>query len=730
MTRNRRWRVFVPRLLGVTILLAAGCASPDLTVQPGYASGPARPDLGRGQAITLRVTDHRPERGVPRESGGEVLARGSRGAVFLDRSPERILQQSLEKAFEAAGFRIAPEAPVLVDAEIRRLTLDARQFTEWPVSADTGSTLDMLRFVLPRAVAETRVETDLFIKIRRPGWDAGFPHLVQKTVVEKSDERSAVEETLSRALTEAIDEVVEKAAADAPRAATLPVTEAEFRAREARLVRARREIDGLRSELETRQRALGRERRELEDLAARVKAEEREARTARAGRETALRRQEENLARKIAAVEVRETEHRKADQALERRRTLLEQESRELTAWEKTIEEKARTRPPAILTEPRRPVIVILSPETTRHVTTRRHLTVEAVAFSNRGIRRVDFEVNDTRLGRTRDVPVRQLRGGDAYLRASRDLSLAPGRNRVRLRAVDEDERQTEAEIDVVVEKPRGEVHIVAIGIDDYRDGNIPDLRFAAADASGVVEALRRALPGTTADNVELLTDRKATGNAIRLALGARLRARENREDTVFVYFSGHGGVAPDRRFADGTEKYLLPSDASAADFEATALPMQMIGDLLERLDSERVVVFADTCYSGAAGGRTVKPGKRDFRALPSEGVERRLAGTGRVIMTAAAASEVAQEDEALGHGIFTHFLLEGLDGRADADADGAVTVSELHGYVSANVRKRTGGTQNPRMSRYGGDEIVIRIAEPNPTDPPASTGKGASTGS
>ncbi len=54
------------------------------------------------------------------------------------------------------------------------------------------------------------------------------------------------------------------------------------------------------------------------------------------------------------------------------------------------------------------------------------------------------------------------------------------------------------------------------------------------------------------------------------------------------------------------------------------------------------------------------------------------------------------------GHGVFTHFLLEGLKGAGDADGNGIVTFAELFEYVDENVREATNGRQNPQMSGLG----------------------------
>ena len=52
------------------------------------------------------------------------------------------------------------------------------------------------------------------------------------------------------------------------------------------------------------------------------------------------------------------------------------------------------------------------------------------------------------------------------------------------------------------------------------------------------------------------------------------------------------------------------------------------------------------------------------------------------------------------GHGIFTYYVVKGLEGSADEDGDGIVTADELADYARRNVREATKGMQNPTSDR------------------------------
>src|SRR6267142_301233 len=51
------------------------------------------------------------------------------------------------------------------------------------------------------------------------------------------------------------------------------------------------------------------------------------------------------------------------------------------------------------------------------------------------------------------------------------------------------------------------------------------------------------------------------------------------------------------------------------------------------------------------------------------------------------------------GHGVFTHFLLEGLKGKADRDKDSVVRASELIDFLSEVVPEETQALQHPRVA-------------------------------
>ena len=56
------------------------------------------------------------------------------------------------------------------------------------------------------------------------------------------------------------------------------------------------------------------------------------------------------------------------------------------------------------------------------------------------------------------------------------------------------------------------------------------------------------------------------------------------------------------------------------------------------------------------------------------------------------------RRDIGLGHGMFSYFLMKGMEGEADANNDNEITAGELHAYVEQNVVQQSSGSQTPEL--------------------------------
>lgn len=260
----------------------------------------------------------------------------------------------------------------------------------------------------------------------------------------------------------------------------------------------------------------------------------------------------------------------------------------------------------------------------------------------------------------------------------------------------------------------RQDAYALVIGIGRYRDPAITPLNFTNADAMAfsylLTDENRCQIPE---DNVRLLVDEDATLYAIKDAISGWLARKAGPESTMIIFYAGHGDVEPDRTSMskDALSNYLLPYDANASNLYASALSKDEFQGLVRTVRCKRSVILMDACHSGGVattGSRKMSVGySRDLYSSLSE-------GAGCTVIAAAAPHQLSWEDKELGHGIFTHHLLEALRGEADLDGDGRITMTEVFDYLKRKVpesaRKFGGAEQTPIFMADMSEDIVLTI--------------------
>lgn len=202
-------------------------------------------------------------------------------------------------------------------------------------------------------------------------------------------------------------------------------------------------------------------------------------------------------------------------------------------------------------------------------------------------------------------------------------------------------------------------------------------LCFAVADAIKMKEILlNKDICGF--DDVEDSIDGTFLDARIKIE---RILKNANHGDLIFIYFSGHGKKHLDNGlrllFKDTNEDYIL----------ATSLNFDYINRCMRYPSQKSVIIVLDCCYSGVAGIRDTDV----MEAL------KKYSGSGTIILTSTGliGSPTAREEEKFGHGVFTHYLIEGLEkGYADK-GDGYISIEELYDY--AFEKTKSDGYQSPK---------------------------------
>jgi uncharacterized caspase-like protein len=248
-----------------------------------------------------------------------------------------------------------------------------------------------------------------------------------------------------------------------------------------------------------------------------------------------------------------------------------------------------------------------------------------------------------------------------------------------------------------------GQKWAVVVGISKYKDSRIAGLRYASADARAFHDWLVSQQGGGYAPSqVRLLLDSEATAQNIRNALFNWLK-QALEEDMVTIYFAGHGSPeSPDSL----NNLFLLPFDVNYTDIATTGFPMWDIETALKRfIKAKKVVVIADACHSGGVGQSfdIARRGNRSIEINPiSSGLQNlSQVGDGVAVISASDDKQFSQEGQQWGngHGVFTYYLLRGLNGDADYNKDGHITLGELIPYLSEKVRRETKNAQSPTVA-------------------------------
>jgi helicase len=213
--------------------------------------------------------------------------------------------------------------------------------------------------------------------------------------------------------------------------------------------------------------------------------------------------------------------------------------------------------------------------------------------------------------------------------------------------------------------------HGTFIGVDRYRASNIGFLSSAVRDAT--------ALHALFADGFNafptLLTDAQATRDNIVAELD-RLSRESTDQDVVVVSFSGHGSSTHE----------LVPYDADRGRLAETALPLEDLANLLNRIPAATLLCVLDCCFSGGFGAKVLVAPTLARGIGSEEDLLGQIAGKGRIVLAAAAANEPAYEDTALRHGLLTYQLLGALQGAPEVVNAGKIDVYKLIDHVTRRV--------------------------------------------
>ena len=231
-------------------------------------------------------------------------------------------------------------------------------------------------------------------------------------------------------------------------------------------------------------------------------------------------------------------------------------------------------------------------------------------------------------------------------------------------------------------------LYVLAVGISSYQD---PDFKlgFAAKDARDFSAALVRQKARLYRDvEVKLLTDAAATREAVMDGL-EWLERQTTAKDVAVLFLAGHG-------INDEVGAYFyLPWNADPDRVKSTMIPSTEFQSTLAKLPG-KALLFLDSCHSGNVLKVKLRGATDPNRFIN----ELSSAENGVVVFSASTGRQASQESPEWGNGAFTKAVVEGLDGKADFQHSGRVTLNMLDLYVSERVKQLTRGSQSPTTAK------------------------------
>lgn len=222
-------------------------------------------------------------------------------------------------------------------------------------------------------------------------------------------------------------------------------------------------------------------------------------------------------------------------------------------------------------------------------------------------------------------------------------------------------------------------IYALIVGASRYE--HFESLKYTDDDAYRVYAFLRSPEGGAVPDDhIRILIDESAVAENIYKALD-EITAMAGPDDRVLVYLAGHG-----------LQGFYVPTDS---DGYKNRVEYEAIKERLSLCQARQKLVIADACYSGSLLAAKTPL----FESVDLFYKKLSASGGGTAFLLSSKSEEYSLESQGLRQGIFSHYLVLGLTGKADTNGDRLVNLDELYTYVYSNVRAYSGNLQSPVLA-------------------------------
>jgi len=272
-------------------------------------------------------------------------------------------------------------------------------------------------------------------------------------------------------------------------------------------------------------------------------------------------------------------------------------------------------------------------------------------------------------------------------------------------------------------------LYVLTVGVSKYA---LPFLKplVAANDARGIAEIMQKSA-GHIYQRAQatVLTDEDATNSRIEESFRA-IATKARAQDMVLIFFAGHGESVdgryyfapheigmknPEPLIKGWTDKNMTDAEWDKlvnVTFREQGIGQDKLVEWIRGIAAAHVVIMLDTCFSGRfAVEDATSRGAQNETFTSTFGHS-----AGRIVLAGANAEAIDAADVSLPmdkrHGLFTHVILQGLDGGADFQHRGEIRVTDLAVYVKDAVPQeaaKLSDVQQPAYYFAGNDFFDLR---------------------
>jgi tetratricopeptide (TPR) repeat protein len=256
------------------------------------------------------------------------------------------------------------------------------------------------------------------------------------------------------------------------------------------------------------------------------------------------------------------------------------------------------------------------------------------------------------------------------------------------------------------------------IGISRYTHAE--PLDFAASDAQSIRDFLTSPRGGgIPPGHVFMLLEDQATRKSVEIELES-MQDRVKPGDMVYVFMAGHGYLT-----SRGIG-YFIPSDGDMRVPASTSISFTALKELIELGlgGAGRRILMTDLCHAGRMGPENSELADKMQNLVNTELLKIAKGAPGSYLnLLSSHPREESWESEALKSGVFSHALLQALNGKAARPGSSVVHAAELVAYLRTEVPKGTGGRQTPMANEDFDAQMPLAFLDrpASPAAPPAA---------